>query len=212
MNPAFIGLVSTSDKTIQGKGFIGSLSQVKDIINIYNIDEVIFCAKDLPAQNIIDTMSQLQDQQVDFKIAPPESLSIIGSNSISTTGDLYVIDINSIGKSSNQRNKRFLDLLVSFGLLPLFPILMWTSRQPLGFVFNLFRVLLGFRTWVGYNLLREASLPRIKKGILSPTDAFSQKTFDNETVSRLNMLYARDYKISSDLLIIWKGYRNMGRY
>lgn len=211
MNPAFVGLVSTSDDKIKVNGFIGSLSQVNEIIKIYDIDEVIFCARDLPAQNIIDTMSQLNDQQVDFKIAPPESLSIIGSNSINTTGDLYVIDINSVGKISNKRNKRFLDIIVSLGLLPLFPILMWVNRKPHGFIYNILRVLFGIRTWVGYNYSSEVSLPKIRKGVLNPTDAFNNKVLDEDTTTRLNMLYARDYKISSDLMIMWKGFRNMGR-
>jgi len=80
MNPAFVGLVSYLPHKGNANGFIGNLEQIKDIIIIHKIDEVIFCAKDVPAQVIIDKMSELKDAQVDYKIAPPESLSIIGSN------------------------------------------------------------------------------------------------------------------------------------
>jgi len=66
-------------------------------------------------------MAQLGDsKKVSYKIAPPESMSIIGSNSIDTAGDLYVIDINSVSKDVNRRNKRVIDISVSFVLLPLF--------------------------------------------------------------------------------------------
>ncbi|HLN53046.1 MAG TPA: glycosyltransferase [Lentimicrobium sp.] len=211
INPSFIGLVSTGNKNTGGDGFIGTLNQLAEIIGIYKIDEIIFCARDIPAQNIIDTMTRLQGSEVDFKIAPPESLSIIGSNSINTTGDLYVIDINSVGKANNRRNKRLFDIMVSLMFLPVSPLAMWIARNPLGFIFNIFRVLTGFRTWVGYKEGNNGSLPYIKKGILDPTDGFPGKALNEETATRLNMLYARDYKMGSDLNIIWRGFRNLGR-
>lgn len=210
INPSFIGLINVDQDAEKTNGFIGSLNQINDIISIYNIDEVIFCAKDLPAQNIIDIMTQLQKKEVDFKIAPPESLSIIGSNSINTTGDLYVIDINSVGKPNNLRNKRLFDLLIAFILLPLIPAVMWIIRKPFGFLVNILRVLVGNRTWVGYSSYNIA-LPGIKKGVLNPTDVLQNKKIDSDTALRLNMLYARDYKIGTDLNIIWKGFRNLGR-
>lgn len=211
VNPSFIGLVSIENQSRLTDGFIGTVSQLKDIISIYKIDEVIFCAKDIPAQNIIDLMTRLQHEEVDFKIAPPESLSIIGSNSINTTGDLYVININSIGKSNNLRNKRLFDLSVAFLLLPFSPLLMWFTRKPHGFIINIFRVILGIRTWVGYSQIQDGTLPGIKKGILNPTDVLPGKVINEETAARLNMLYARDYKMGTDLNIIWTGFRNTGR-
>ncbi len=211
VNPAFIGLVSIENRNSTATGFIGPVSQLAEIISIYRIDEIIFCARDIPAQKIIDMMTRLQGKDVDFKIAPPESLSIIGSNSINTTGDLYVIDINSIGKANNKRNKRLLDIMVSLVLLPVSPLVMWISGNPLGFIFNIFRVLCGIRTWVGYKTGNIDPLPDIKKGILNPTDVLPGKVIDEETASRLNMLYARDYRMGSDLNIIWRGFRSLGR-
>lgn len=211
INPSFIGLVSIEKNIGNTNGFIGNISQLRDIIGIYNIDEVIFCAKDLPAQNIIDTMTQLHNMEVDFKIAPPESLSIIGSNSINTSGDLYVIDINSVGKPANQRNKRLFDILVAMILLPLSPLVMWIAKKPHRFILNIIRVMFGFRTWVGYSTDNNATLPKIKKGILNPTDILPDKRIDEETATRLNMLYARDYRMGSDLNIIWRGFRKLGR-
>uniref|UniRef100_UPI00345F1232 glycosyltransferase n=1 Tax=Lentimicrobium sp. TaxID=2034841 RepID=UPI00345F1232 len=124
-NPGFIGLVSTGNHPERNEGYIGSIANISDIINIYKIDEVIFCARDIPANRIIDTMAQLRDMEIEFKIAPPESLSIIGSNSISTMGDVYIVDINSITKVNNHRNKRQLDIGTALILLPLFPVLRW---------------------------------------------------------------------------------------
>ena len=214
INPGFIGLISPGDTNSRNHGIIGNLSQLSDIISIYAIDEVIFCAKDIPAQVIIDNMSELQSNEVDFKIAPPESLSIIGSNSISTTGDLYVIDINSIGKINNRRNKRLLDILTSLALLLVAPLAIFLMRKPLQFLANIVLVLLGLRSWTGYcptEANDRQKLPLIKRGILNPTDALRNKIISADTVYRLNMLYARDYKLVNDLHLMARAFRNLGR-
>ncbi|HTX87583.1 MAG TPA: glycosyltransferase [Bacteroidales bacterium] len=213
-DPAFTGLVSYASQKNHPNGFIGSLDQIREIIAIHKIDEVIFCAKDVPAQVIIDHMSELQDFEVDFKIAPPESLSIIGSNSVNTSGELYVIDINAITKLSNRRNKRLLDILVSLVLLVFYPVTFFLVRKPGGLFRNIFRVLFGTRSLVGYATPSPTELqrlPHIRKGILHPADGYPTQEIPPETLSRLNMMYARDYQILNDLLIIYKGFRNLGR-
>ncbi|HPJ62253.1 glycosyltransferase [Lentimicrobium sp.] len=212
-NPGFIGLVSTGNHPERNEGYIGSIANISDIINIYKIDEVIFCARDIPANRIIDTMAQLRDMEIEFKIAPPESLSIIGSNSISTMGDVYIVDINSITKVNNLRNKRLLDFGTALILLPLFPVLMWMMKNPLNFPLNVLKVLSGFRSWVGYSSFEQGAttLPPVRKGILNPTDMLRISNLDQETILRLNMLYARDYRLSNDLNIFLRSFRHLGR-
>lgn len=76
--------------------FSGSLFQLKEIITIHNINEVVFCAKDILSETIIENMKVLKDTNVDFKIASPGSSSLIGSNSANSSGDLYVVKMNSV--------------------------------------------------------------------------------------------------------------------
>jgi len=214
MNPAFTGLVSFRHHRSNANGFIGHMGQIKEIITIHKINEIIFCAKDIPAQVIIDMMSNLKDEQVDYKIAPPESLSIIGSNSINTSGDLYVIDINSIIKRANRRNKRMLDFLVSLTLLIFYPVFLFLVKKPIGLFRNIFSVLFAWKSWVGFSPHTELEmhrLPEIKQGVLNPLDAFKHKHMPDEAIARLDLLYARDYKLTNDLNIVIKGYRNLGR-
>lgn len=214
LNPAFVGMVSYTHHRGNGNGFIGHLGQIKEIITIHKIDEVIFCAKDVPAQVIIDKMSELQDKLVDYKIAPPESLSIIGSNSINTSGDLYVIDINAITKRSNRRNKRMFDVLAATLLIILYPVVLFIVKRPFGLLRNIIFVLLALRSWVGYALMNETELqrlPEIRRGILTPLDVFHNQEKSAETSARLNMIYARDYKFINDLTIVYHGFRELGR-
>ena len=47
---------------------------------MYGIDEVIFCAKDIPSEEIIWQMKILIKTKVKLNIASPGSVSAIGSN------------------------------------------------------------------------------------------------------------------------------------
>lgn len=215
LNPGFIGLISVADDNPgTEEGYIGKMSQMAEIIRIFKIDEVIFCAKDLPSDKIIDKMSELSGQQIEFRIAPPESLYIIGSKSISTSGDIYIVELDSIAKTNNKRSKRFLDIVVSLMMTPLLPLSVFIVRKPFGMIANMFVVLFGRLSWVGYHPETghdSQKLPPIKKGVLYPTDALTNQTLSPKTIERLNLLYARDYKIVNDLNIILKGFRNAGR-
>jgi lipopolysaccharide/colanic/teichoic acid biosynthesis glycosyltransferase len=165
-------------------------------------------------QAIIDQMSALQDLRVDYKIAPEDSLSIIGSNSISTAGDLYTVNINAITTVENRRNKRLFDLAVSLALLPLLPFLVFIVKHPLRLLANIILVVFARRSWVGY--IREENydierLPQIKKGVLNPLHAFGKEQISEEIKLRLNFIYARDYSVKTDLNIVLKGFRQLGR-
>jgi len=214
LSPGFVGLVSYHHHRHNSNGFIGHIGQIREIINIHRIDEVIFCARDIPAHVIMDKMSELQDKLVDYKIAPPESLSIIGSNSINTSGDLYVIDLNAITKIANRRNKRLLDIIVSLTLLAIYPFIFLFVRNPLGLLKNIITVILSLKSWVGYSELTDSErqrLPAIRKGVLNPFDAFRHEPVPGEAIPRINLMYARDYQIANDLNIIIKGFRELGR-
>ncbi len=212
--PSFVGMVHPT-RRMKNDGFIGSLDQIEDIIFIYKINELIFCSRDVSHQKIIDIMSDLGDTNVEFKIAPEDSLSIIGSNSINTSGDLYTIDINAITNRSNKRNKRFLDIMVSLTLLTLSPVAVFFIKNPPGLYRNIFLVLIGKYSWVGYKQLNNPetlALPPIRYGVLNPTDAFRKKSISEETSNWLNLIYARDYFFTTDLSIIFKAFRKLGRH
>ncbi|MDP3180928.1 MAG: glycosyltransferase, partial [Bacteroidota bacterium] len=83
MNIETVGYVSPSD-SVHHQFYLGNMHQLPEIIRINRIDELIFSSEDIPSQEIIRIMLELNNLNIDYKIAPPESLSIIGSNSIST--------------------------------------------------------------------------------------------------------------------------------
>lgn len=214
-NISYVGFIFPEEPAIKEQNYIGTLNQLNDIIEIYNIDEVIFCAKNISAQNIIEQMTHPGIRNIDYKIAPPESISIIGSNSIETSGDLYVIELNSISKTSNKRNKRLLDIGCSFVFLFLYPILVFTVKNPFNFLRNIILVLIGKKSWVGLKeeirQFNKSDFLKTKPGILNPEDGLNERINDPEIINRLNLVYVKDYRISNDLNIIRKGLSSLGR-
>jgi hypothetical protein len=148
---------------------------------------------------------------VEYKIVPEESLSIIGSRSKNAAGELYTIDIEfSIVQPMHQRNKRFLDVIFSLILLISLPISIGFMEQKIGLIRNIFTVIFGKKSWVGYTK-NHKNLPRIRKSVLSPIDNLKLKNLSETTVQRLNLLYAKDYTVYNDLDIIKNGFRFLGR-
>jgi GT2 family glycosyltransferase len=204
----FLGFINCDSRAGKDIHFIGSISQLKNIIAIYQIGEVIFCSKNLSAKEIISLMADLQDTNLEYKIAPPESSYIIGSNSINISGDIYVLDINSVGKKENRRRKRCLDLFLSVFFFTISPIMLFVVKNPRLFFHNLFCCFSGKKTWVGYYPMSDEfqnKFPKLKKGVLTPADSFNLEQLNAETIQQINNLYARDYKLKNDLIIVWKG-------
>jgi GT2 family glycosyltransferase len=211
INTSFLGFISADGNGDNHPEFVGNIDQIEEVIEIYKINEVIFCSRDISSQGIIDYMHTLVSADVDFKIAPPESLSIIGSNSIDTAGDLYIIDVNSIGKPKNKRNKRLFDVLSSFTFIILSPLLILFQNNKVGYLSNCFSVLFATKSWVGYGNDKHDHLPKIKPSVLSPADAIKNININSDTRNRLHLAYSKDYKIENDLNIVWKAFRKLGQ-
>ena len=211
--PNLIGTVYPGVNSVSS-GYLGDISQIEDIVRINRVNELIFCANDLSSQEIIRTMLKFSKSSPDFKIAPPESFSIIGSNSINSAGDLYILDFNSIVKSTNRRQKRMLDIIMALILFLLSPVLIFIVKKPGRFLINIFLVGMGVYSWVGYNSggnRENPNLPMIRKGILSPADILGGEFQNRDTIDRVNMIYAKDYKLMNDLNIIFRSVKYLGR-
>ncbi|MEM7103182.1 MAG: glycosyltransferase [Bacteroidota bacterium] len=207
-----IGTISP-ESAYNSSSFIGNIDQLDELVYIYNVNEIIFCSTDISAQSIMQWMTRLGPEK-DYKIVPEKSLSIIGSNSKNTAGDLYTIDIQfSIATTMNRRNKRGLDLLTSLVLFILSPFVIFLVKGKMTFFTNIFSTLIGRKTWVGYHGEQKSNinLPKLKEGILSPLDPIRLKSVDPPTINRLNFLYAKDYNPQQDLSIIWKSVKQLGR-
>jgi GT2 family glycosyltransferase len=184
-----------------------SLINLEEIIRVHQIDQIVFCAHDMTSSEIIATMSSVSDKRVEFKIAPPESLYIIGSGSIESTGDGSMLDVNSVQLPGNRRKKRLLDFMVSVLFLLLSPLIMIIQKQPFSFYANLLSVISGRRTWVGYSssIKEQTHLPRLKAGVIKTT-----RSNDAAHCRKMDVLYAKDFRVSNDLRLIAANFSYLG--
>ena len=193
---------------------VGSLEQLDQIVHIHKLDELIFCAKDISAEAIIKWMSKIASEDLEFKIAQPNSLYLIGSNSVDTSGDLYALEIDKITRSENKRNKRTFDFLLSILFLLVSPVLCLFYKNKSTYFKNLFNIFLGNKSFVGYYLgenIDRLKLPKIKQGILHPFDEILASKKQQDLMFKLNLIYAKDYSIFKDFKILWKNWLKLDR-
>jgi len=181
-------------------------------VNLSKVHELIFCAADISNEEIIRTMSRLKKPSLDFKIAPFGRDHLIGSNSIDTAGELYILNLNALVSAENKRKKRLFDVLASLGMLISLPVAIFLYQDKSGFVRNITQVFVGKKSFIGFSeelSWKDVRLPRIRKGILTPDDGFEFQ--DEEITEKLNLLYARDYSMRKDFSILWKAWRKLDR-
>lgn len=200
-NVQIVGFVSQEKAKHKGENEIGQLANLNEIIKIHQIEELIFCFKDISANKIIELMVDL-NTSVGYKIVADNSNFVIGSDSKDKQGDLYTIDIKlNISEKSNIRNKRVFDVFFSAFYLLCSPILVWFVKQKSNSISNALQVLFGKSTWVGYKDVFDVSLPKIKKGIISPEEA-------GKGISDYS--YAKDYSVFMDVQVIWSSFGLLG--
>ncbi|NET32204.1 MAG: glycosyltransferase [Cyanothece sp. SIO1E1] len=211
VNKNFIGTVSPERKASDTE-YLSPVRQLDEVVQIYKIDELIFCSKDISSQDIMYWMNRL-GPSLDYKIVPEESMSIIGSSSKNTAGELYTIEIRfQLAEPMNRRNKRFLDIVLALWLLVSFPLQVLIVKGKAGLLRNAIQVLLGKKTWVSYvpQDQGQEKLPALGNGVLSPLSPLRIKEVNSRTVQRINLLYAKNYQWQTDIDIIWKAYRKLG--
>lgn len=206
----FIGFVSLKES--KSKDVLGSIDQLEDIASLYNVNELIFCAEDISSKKVMQLITELGNQ-LSYKIVPPKSLSIIGSDSKNTAGDLYAVDVNlAIEQTRSKQSKRLFDIFTSLVFLVSLPINIWFVKNKLGFISNTFKVFFGNKTWISYAKFdkKTYNLPQIKSGVINPIIASGLSENDSINTDRINLLYAKNYSVEKDLLYVFKGFKYLG--
>ncbi len=211
-NNSFVGFVSddsnAKDDASMRNFHLGDTTSFADLISVYEINEVIFCGKNISSSAIIAMMGTIDSSNIEYKIAPPESLFIIGSNSINENGDFYFVDVSNLNSLVSKRKKRIFDVCVALLFLAFCPLLIWRVKHPINFLLNIFQVLLGIKSWVGRKG-DEKVLRGLKPGVFSP-DSMSDTHASEVTKDRLNALYAKEYNWKNDWRMVLSNSKKAG--
>ena len=206
----FQGRIALED---DGEENIGNIDHLTDITDAYHIHEVIFSQKDTPAGIMMETMSKM-NKEIDFRVAPADALTIISSRSKDKQGELITVGLSfQLSSKEGQSNKRALDFLLSIVLLLLCPILVFFQKHKSHYFSNIFSVMSGKKSLVGYvEPIEDTQLPAIKSGVLKC--AFNNSVAHTpEAVLNENIYYAQHYTIWKDLEVIIKNLNKLdGKY
>lgn len=208
----YMGYVAVAEDKQDDPYYLGSHIQLAAIVELYRIEEIIFCSKDLSSRQIMEWMYSINKPDVHFKIVPEESVFIIGSNSKDEPGDFYTFEINlALNTPSQLRKKRAFDICFALACVPLIPALLLVVKNRSNFVLNIFRVLLGEKTWVGYTATTTPQvLPKLKPSVVTTTSMVATSLLNEVSRQKFNFLYAKEYAVEKDLAILIRSIRNLG--
>ncbi|HQV51337.1 MAG: glycosyltransferase [Flavobacteriales bacterium] len=185
-------------------------TSIRRKIRKHGIDEVVFCAKDLPWGRIIELMEELRRSRVMFKIAQPAREFIIGPNSIESLSDLFILPQYAINNAEGKRMKRITDVCIALVTVTLLPITLLLVKDRVGFLRNWWEIMRNRKSWVGYapNGMSSLRLPKLLPGVLDPLVASANRT---ELVAiRSNITYAKDHTVLRDLRTVIEGFEQLG--
>lgn len=205
--PDIVGRVALGDNEADA---LTQLKGMKPLLHTLNVNEVVFCVEGLSYEDILQQMQDCGDCY-DYKIHIPGSRSFVGSNSSTSAGDLYTADKRyNIATFISMRNKRVFDIVTTVILLLLSPVLLFRVTDKAGMFANIFSVLMGSKTWIGYGT-GYANLPRMKESILPPY-AMQQGFEPQQNVQYLAALeYAEHYVVGIDFSLLLKNLNFIGK-
>ena len=196
--------------TVTGNDAIGSLLQLNNLINMYQIREVVLCEGELTFKELIENLQGLpSNTRVKFHAA--ESQSIIGSVSKDYSGKTVAGFENlKLAGIINRRNKRLAGIIVALLFIVSFPLHLILQKNRGRFFKNVFNVLLLRKEWIGY-ASSLSGLPLLKPGILTTTGLpLTKNALPLASLNNSDLWYATDYEVIHDLKLIWLGYKYLG--
>ncbi len=201
-----LGFIKPSVEKENSNFWIGISANLPMLTEIYKANEIIFCSKDVSGSEIMGIMSNTDLPKVKYKIMPEKGNYIIGSNSKNTTGEFYSVDITPALKHKHVlKQKRLFDIFLCFLGIVFLPILILNLQFLKQFFANWGAVLLGKKTWIGYNLKVDTMhLPKLKPSVWQVNSGIKNKAIENALIESLNFLYAANYTIAKDFEIVLK--------
>lgn len=194
--------------------YINHIGELNEVARINQVDEIIFSTDDVDFTQMTRLMTEL-GPGYQYKISSDQSWEIIGSDSKNASGEFYGLAIKfNIDTPGTRSEKRSLDIAVSIVLLVLFPLILILTRQRIGAIRNIFAVISGRLSWVGYHGgdPQISTLPKMRQGILEAySEMIASTDMNTKKIHNYNYLYAKDYRLWYDIEHIFANLRDIGK-
>ncbi len=202
-------LYPSSDVQYDSSLYLGSLQNLREIVDLYKTDNIVFSADDIPMQRILDLMIH-PDKEVRYLITGGTSAAVVGSDTSSGQGKFYHAESSfRLSQGLYIRLKRGLDLGIAILILVLFPFTWLFFGGSL--LLTAWQVFVGKLTWIGYSSQSEADdqdpfLPAIKQGRFTTRHLILNTHFFPviSTIQEANIFYAKNYSPMMDLHLLYK--------
>ncbi len=186
--------------------YTNSFYYLPKVVEKLKVDEIIFSADAVSMKDIIQVMTSLHTK-VKYRISHSDSLILLGSHDKNTKGELLNLDMNyNLGAPALKRLKRVIDLVVSVLMLPFSPIIYVLTGLNHRFLTNIFNVVMGQKTWIGYSGAPQdfGFLPELPKAVISYTHTQKLLEFTPSYFKTQNIEYAQNYTLIKDISLILK--------
>ena len=194
------GTLSVNEPYSENALHLGSLPRIKEMLTLFNIKEVIFCSKSLSTKEIITLISELTPYRLEYKIAPADCSFIIGSNATISEKSSYAMP-HSLKIAENRHRKRVFDQITSITLLTSIMINIWFVKKKGAFIRNIFNVLRGHKSWIGYS-------KQMIQGVIYPSKV--SKIDDEFLAQKIDEMYYNEYRLIDDIKILFRGFGRLG--
>lgn len=106
-------------------GFLGNLNNLKDLIIVKNVRNVIFAKNELSNQQILDIMWNFRNYNIMFKILTSENEILLGKSALDKIDEIYLMQIEyNINKKFNIFTKRLFDFFIGLiCLITVYPVI-----------------------------------------------------------------------------------------
>ncbi len=195
---------------IQQQKSIGHTSQLKPLLSMYPIKEVVFCEGRLKFSEMIPLIEEVP-KHIRIRIHASCSEGLVGSDNKDVAGGYISKGKNfRLTNPVNKRTKNLVAVLISIAFILTFPVHFILQKNSLRFFKNVFAVLFAQKTWVGYSSKAD-TLPQIKNGVLTSTGLPAKlNLLPGESLKASDIWYAKEYSTWLDLKLVWRGYKYLG--
>lgn len=201
---------------------IGSLRQLRDVVRIRRVNDVIFATAGLTNQTIFSLIQQLNGLPLQFKMFAEGSRYVIGKASVENLALPALVDVTSrTGAFRSPSARRAFDIAGALvGLMLYFPIMVLAHVRPhSGYralaqrLAGLSDVLLGEQSLVGFHheelpLFPDES-PALRPGVFAVSESFACMRPGHRDVEQMYRFYAANQSASLDIDIIVQSVRNL---
>ncbi|MEQ9064532.1 MAG: glycosyltransferase [Vicingaceae bacterium] len=198
-NLFFINPLRKSDMPLEFNEikYDASLYQLKDVMTVYGLDEIIFCLADLSYAKVISLIQSQSLQGKNFYFQPLDGGFILRSSSIQSVGE-FIDSEQSLSMSRwSILKKRVFDIVFSTLFLLSFPFIVVLLRRPGRFLKNMLGILIAEMTFVG-----SVFLTQDKKPYLLDFLALVDLNFP-ELVNKRKWHYMVEYSLIQDVEIVF---------